>query len=181
MVDGAARPRAVTRSGVAAVTEDPRRLRWAVNGARTFRIPAEAADVALVEIDRAMQAAHFRADAPGAEAGVQRLYRRGSVVGDVLIGGSGLSALTTRLGPLSARGVAVTWIGPVDANSICVIVSLVAGSHVGGDFVDGVDGAVRTLLSCGVPVEDEGWSRSVDVDETLPANPRRAAELGLTR
>ncbi|QDE36383.1 hypothetical protein FIV50_17295 [Microbacterium foliorum] len=163
------------------MTEDPRRLRWAVNGARTFRIPAEAADVALVEIDRAMQAAHFRADAPGAEAGVQRLYRRGSVVGDVLIGGSGLSALTTRLGPLSARGVAVTWIGPVDANSICVIVSLVAGSHVGGDFVDGVDDAVHALVSRGIPVEDEGWSRSVDVDQTLPANPRRAAELGLTR
>lgn len=181
MVDGDARPRAVTRPGVAAVTEDPRRLRWAVNGARTFRIPAGAADVALVEIDRAMQAAHFRADAPRAEAGVQRIYRRGSVVGDVLIGGSGLSALTTRLGPLSARGVAVTWIGPVDAHSIRVIVSLVAGSHVGGDFVDGVDDAVRALASRGVPIEDEGWSRSVDVDETLPANPRRAAELGLTR
>lgn len=181
MVDGAERPRAVARPGVATVTEDPGRLRWAVNGARTFRIPADAADVALVEIDRAMHAAHFRADAPGAEAGVQRVYRRGSVVGDVLIGGSGLSAVTTRLGPLSARGVAVTWIGPVDAHSIRVIVSLVAGSHVGGDFVDGVDEAVSALASRGVPIEDEGWSRSVDVDETLPANPRRAAELGLTR
>jgi hypothetical protein len=112
---------------------------------------------------------------------VQRIHRRGSVVGDVLIGGSGLSTLTTRLGPLSARGVAVTWIGPVDAHSIRVIVSLVAGSHVGGDFVDGVDEAVRALVSRGIPVEDDGWSRSVDVDETLPANPRRAAELGLTR
>ncbi|MEX0159523.1 MULTISPECIES: hypothetical protein [unclassified Microbacterium] len=163
------------------MTEDPRRLRWAVNGARTFHIPADAADVALVEIDRAMQAAHFRADVPGAEAGVQRIHRRGSVVGDVLIGGGGLSTLTTRLGPLSARGVAVTWIGPVDAHSIRVIVSLVAGSHVGGDFVDGVDEAVRALVSRGIPVEDDGWSRSVDVDETLPANPGRAAELGLTR
>lgn len=112
---------------------------------------------------------------------VPRRECSGSVVGDVLIGGSGLSALTTRLGPLSARGVAVTWIGPVDAHSIRVIVSLVAGSHVGGDFVDGVDDAVRVLASRGVPIEDEGWSRSVDVDETLPANPRRAAELGLTR
>lgn len=166
---------------VAAVTEDPRRLRWAVNGARTFRLPADAADIALGEVDRAMQAAHFRAEAPGAEVGVQRIYRRGSVVGDVLIGGSGLSSLTTRLGPLSVRGVAVTWIGAVDAQSIRVIVSLVAGSHVGGDFVDGVDEAVRTLVSRGIPLRDEGWSRSVDVDQTLPANPRRAAELGLTR
>ncbi|CAN7276887.1 hypothetical protein LJR044_003650 [Microbacterium foliorum] len=64
-----------------------------------------------------------------------------------------------------------------------MIVSLVAGSHVGGDFVDGVDEAVRALVSRGIPVEDDGWSRSVDVDvdETLPANSRRAAELGLTR
>lgn len=163
------------------MTEDPRRLRWAVNGARTLRIPAGAVDAALVEIDRAMEAAHFRADAPGAEAGVQRIYRRGSVVGDVLIGGSGLSTITTRLGPLSARGVVVTWVGAVDAHSNRVIVSLVAGSHVGGDFVDGVDDAVRALVSRGVPVEDEGWSRSVDVDQTLPANPRRADELGITR
>jgi hypothetical protein len=162
------------------VTEDVRRLRWAVNGARTFRIPSDAVDVALVEIDRAMQAAHFRADAADANAGVRRLHRRGSIMGDVLIGGSGLSALTTRLGPLSARGVALTWIGAVDAQTARVIVSLVAGSHVGGDFVDGVDDAVRALVSRGVPVEDEGWSRSVDIDPALPANPRRAAELGLT-
>ena len=163
------------------MTEDPRRLRRAVNGARTFRIPADAADVALLEVDRAMQAAHFRADAPGAEAEVRRIYRRGSIVGDVLIGGSGLSTITTRLGPLSARGVAVTWIGAVGANSSRVIVSLIAGSHVGGDFVDGVDDAMHALVARGVLVEDEGWSRSIDVDRALPANPRRAAELGLTR
>lgn len=162
------------------MTEDARRLRWAVNGARTFRIPSDAVDVTLFEIDRAMQAAHFRTDAADANTGVQRLHRRGSVVGDVLIGGSGLSAITTRIGPLSARGVAVTWIGAVDPQTARVIVSLVAGSHVGGDFVDGVDEAIRALVSRGVPVEDEGWSRSVDIDPTLPANPRRAAELGLT-
>lgn len=163
------------------MTADPRHLRWAANGARTFRIPSDAADLALFQLDRAMQAAHFRVDVPGAGAGVQGTYRRGSVFGDVLIGGSGLSIVTTRLGPLSARGVAVTWIGAVDTRSSRVIVSLVAGSHVGGEFVDGVDDAVRALVSRGVPVEDEGWSRSVDVDQTLPANPRRAAELGLTR
>ncbi|WP_146115340.1 hypothetical protein [Microbacterium sp. MYb62] len=162
------------------MTEDPRRLRWAVNGARTFRVPADAVEIALVEIDRAMQAAHFRTDTPDATTGVQRIHRRGSVVGDVLIGGSGLSAITTRVGPLSARGVAVTWVGAGDPQTTRVIVSLIAGSHVGGDFVDGVDDAVRALLARGVPVQDEGWSRSVDIDPALPANPRRAAELGLT-
>lgn len=163
------------------MTKDARRLRWAVNGARTFRVAADAVTIVLQEIDDAMSTARFRARTPAPEAGVSRVYRRGSVVGDVLIGGSGLSAFTTRIGPLSARGVAVVWIGADDAHTARVIVSLVAGSHIGADFVDGVDEALSALRSRGVPVEDEGWSRSVDVDPTLPAHPHRAAERGLRR
>jgi hypothetical protein len=160
------------------VTEDPKRLRWAVNGARTFTIPTDAVGAVLGEIDRTMRSAHFRADATAAASGAERVYRRGSVVGDVLIGGSGLSAITSRLGPLSAKGVAVVSVGGQGAHTQ-VIVSLVAGSHVGADFVDAVEDAVSALATRGVPIDDQGWSRAVDVDPSLPANPRRAGDLGL--
>lgn len=159
------------------MTEDPKRLRWAVNGARTVTVPTDAVDAVLGEVDRAMQAAHFRRDS--AASGVERVYRRGSAVGDVLIGGSGLSVITSRIGPLSAKGVTIVCVDRSDARAR-VIVSLVAGSHVGADFVDAVEDAVRALTARGVPVDDRGWTRAVDVDPALPANPRRAAELGLT-
>jgi hypothetical protein len=158
---------------------DVRRLRRAVNGARTFTVPVDAVATALAEIHRAMHAAHFRAATPPTAAGAARTYRRGSVVGDVLIGGSGLSTLTTRLGPLSAKGVVVVWVGEHLPGTARVIVSLVDGSHVGGDFVDAVDDAVSDLIARGVAVSDDVWSRAVDVDPAIPANPRRAAELGL--
>lgn len=160
------------------MTEDPKRLRWAVNGARTFTVPTDAVVAVLGEFDRTMKAAHFRADATLAASGAERVYRRGSVVGDVLIGGSGLSAITSRLGPLSAKGVAVVSLGDRGAHTQ-VIVSLVAGSHVGADFVDAVVDAVSALVARGVPIDDQGWSRAVDIDPSLPANPRRAGELGL--
>ncbi len=158
---------------------DERRLRWAVNGARTLVIPTDAVAAALAEFDRAMQAAHFRADAARAAEDAHRIYRRGSVVGDVLIGGSGLSTITSRLGPLSAKGVVVVSVEERPDASARLIISLVAGSHVGGDFVDAVEDAVRVLSSRGVLLEDAGWTRAVDVDPTSPANPRRAAELGI--
>lgn len=160
------------------MTEDPKRLRWAVNGARTFTVPTDAVGAVIGEFDRTMKAAHFRTDATAPPSGAERVYRRGSVVGDVLIGGSGLSAITSRLGPLSAKGVAVVSLGDRDARTQ-VIVSLVAGSHVGADFVDAVEDAVSTLAARGVPLDDQGWSRAVDIDPSLPANPRRAGELGL--
>jgi len=159
------------------MTEDPRRLRWAVNGARTLLVPADAVDAALSELDRTMRSAHFRLD-PSA-TGAPRVYRRGSAMGDVLIGGSGLSVITSRLGPLSAKGVTVVHVDARDAWAR-IIVSLVAGSHVGGEFVDAVGDAVRALVARGVPLDDQGWSRAVDVDRGLPAHPHRAAELGLT-
>nr|WP_201470592.1 hypothetical protein [Microbacterium hydrocarbonoxydans] len=159
------------------MTEDPKRLRWAVNGARTFTVPTDAVGAVLGELDRTMQAAHFRRD-PSA-SGAERVYRRGSTVGDVLIGGSGLSVITSRIGPLSAKGVAIVSVDHSDA-AARVIVSLVAGSHVGADFVDAVEDAVGAFTARGVPLDDQGWTRAVDVDPALPANPRRATELGLT-
>ncbi|KQQ67129.1 hypothetical protein ASF63_07860 [Microbacterium sp. Leaf320] len=156
-----------------------RRLRWAVNGARTFDVPMDATRTVLAEIDRAVRAAHFRPDAPPHGSGAQAVYRRGSALGDVLIGGSGLSALTTRLGPVSVHGAIVVWLGERGPDSARVIISLVAGSHVGGDFVDAVEDVLRLIHSRGVPVDDAGWSRAADIERTSPANPRRAAELGL--
>ena len=165
--------------GAFPVTRSPRHLRWAVNGARTFDVPTDATRTVLAEIDRAVRAAHFRPDAPLHGSGAQAVYRRGSALGDVLIGGSGLSAITTRLGPLSVHGVVVVSLGERDPDSARVIISLVAGSHVGGDFVDAVEDALRLIHSRGVPVDDTGWSRAVDIERTSPANPRRATELGL--
>lgn len=158
------------------MTENSKRLRWAVNGARTFSVPADAVGASLREIDLAMRAASFRPD-PRAE-GAEGVYRRGSIIGDVLIGGSGLSAVTSRLGPLSTKGVAVVSVDRRESRAR-VIVALVAGSHVGAEFVDGVENAVRALAAQVVPLDDEGWSRAVDVDRALAANPRRAAELGI--
>ena len=109
---------------------DAQRARWAVNGARTITVPADAVAAVLGEIDRTMRSAHFRAGTFSPASGAERVYRRGSVVGDVLIGGSGLSAITSRLGPLSAKGVAVVTVGARGTQAE-VIVSLVAGSHVG--------------------------------------------------
>jgi len=157
---------------------DSRRLRWAVNGARTFIVPTDAVAASLAEIDRTVRAAHFRPRVAAPTAHAARVYRRGSVIGDILIGGSGLSAITSRIGPLSAKGIAVVSVVEHGAHAR-MIVSLVAGTHVGADFVDAVEDAVHTLVARGVPVEDEGWSRAVDVDPSLPAHPHRAAELGL--
>gem|GEM_PF-4958982 len=60
---------------------DVRRLRRAVNGARTFTVPVDAVATALAEIDRAMQSARFRAATPATASGATRTYRRGSALG----------------------------------------------------------------------------------------------------
>lgn len=156
------------------------RLRRSINGARAIRVPTDAVGVALCELDRTFQAAHFRAGDTLGVAGVQRVLRRGSLIGDILIGGSGLSTVTTRIGPLSARGVVVVWIGAETAEHSRLIVSLVAGDHVGGDVVEAVEAAVDALRYRGVPIRDDGWTRAADIDPASPANPHRAAHLGLT-
>ncbi|MGJ0389974.1 hypothetical protein [Microbacterium sp. CGR1] len=161
------------------MTRSPQGLRWAVNGAHAFDVSTPATHTVLAEIDRVMRTSQFRADAPRDDPGALRVYRRGSALGDVLIGGSGLSAITTRIGPLSVHGVVVVWVGEHGPDSARVIVSLVAGSHIGGDFIDAVEEALRLIRSRGVAMDDAGWSRAADVDRTSPANPRRAAELGL--
>jgi len=158
---------------------DIARLRRSVNGARTFSVPTEVMPRILAEVDRAMHDARFRSRPIDAASGALRVYRRGSLIGDVLIGGSGLSMVTRRIGPLSALGVVVVWAGERTPDTSCVIVSLVSGSHVGADFVAAVEAAVHVLSTAGIPLADEGWSRAVDVDPMLPANPRRAAALGL--
>lgn len=161
------------------MSEDPKRLRWAVNGARQLRIPADAVEILLAEVDRAMLAGHFRPAKHDETTGALRVYQRGSYLGDVLIGGSGLAAITNRIGPLSSRGVAVVWVGPDEQQSVRVIISLVAGTDVGADFVDAVERALAAVVARGVPVTDAGWNRAVDVDRSLPAHPHRARELGL--
>lgn len=156
-----------------------RSARVSVRGARAFVVPTDAVAVALGELDRTLPAAHFRARPTDGADGVRRFYRRGSMVGDMLIGGTGLSMFASRIGPLSALGVVVVWVGAQGDGTARVIVSLVRGSEVGADYVDAVEDAVRALATRGIPLVDEGWSRAVDVDPALPANPARAAELGL--
>ncbi|MFJ4254214.1 hypothetical protein [Microbacterium sp. NPDC090003] len=150
-----------------------------LRGARTFDIPTDAVVTTLGELDRTFADAHFRARAVDPASGALRLYRRGSIVGDVLIGGTGLSLVTRRIGPLSALGVVVVWAGDQGRGISRVIVSLVAGSEVGADVVDAVQDAVQSLVARGITLTEGGWSRAVDVDPALPVNPRRAAELGL--
>lgn len=154
-------------------------IRWAVNGARTITIPSSATGVLASEIDHALTGAHFRIRPHSGVDGVLRAYERGSAIGDVLIGGSGLAAITRRVGPLSVRGAIVLWAGASTGGHSRAIISLVAGSHIGGDFVDAVDRALDAITRQGLPVQDDGWSRAVDVPAELPANPGRARELGL--
>ena len=161
------------------MTDDAARFRRATRGARTLLVPPGAVGTVTAELGRALTAAQFTPTTAATAAGVVGLYRRGSAVGDVLLGGSGLSLLTSRIGPLSALGVVVVWAGAVDPARSRVIVSMVAGSHVGDDFVTAVDDAVAALRRQGIIAQDDGWSRAVDVPADLAANPKRAAELGL--
>lgn len=153
--------------------------RGSLRGARTFDVPTDAVTTVLGELDRAFDDAHFRSRAVDPASGALRLYRRGSVVGDVLIGGTGLSLITSRIGPLSTLGVVVVWVGAQSSGISRVIVSLVAGSELGAEVVDAVQNVVQSLGARGIPLADHGWSRAVDVDPSLPVHPRRAAELGL--
>jgi hypothetical protein len=161
------------------MVDDRHIRRGTLRGARTFTVPTDAVPMVLRALDRAIPAAHFRARSVDTSTGAVRYYRRGSLAADVLFGGTGLSLVTRRIGPLSALGVVVVWAGEQDAGTTRVIVSLVRGHEVGAEFVSATDEAVGALQHLGLLLGDGGWSRAVDVDPGLPVHPSRAAELGL--
>ncbi|HRN30230.1 MAG TPA: hypothetical protein PK781_09555 [Terrimesophilobacter sp.] len=124
---------------------------------------------------------HFRlAPARTLPAGVQRVYQRGSRLGDVLIGGSGLDTFTKRVGPLSVRGVVVVAAEPTGAGTARVTIALVGGFDLDTLVMRAVDESITGAGARGIhPVADEGWSAANTLPESSPAHPQTAHALGL--
>lgn len=151
-----------------------------VPGARVVVVPGDAVEQIAARLDRALGARRFRVmPTPGVE-GLVRFYRRGSVAGDVLIGGSGLHAFTRTLGPLlSVRGGVVLHAESMPDRRIRLTASLVFGDDSIPDVTKALDAIVREVAARGTPIDDEGWIRAVDVPSSSPANPKTATALGL--
>lgn len=147
--------------------------------ARILTVPADALDVVLSELDRAFQAAKFSVRVP--TSAVDRVYARGSVIGDVLLGGSGASALTTRLGPLAMRADVILATADVQGHRTRFTISLVTGTwdDVGRDVHAATEDALRGAGARGVPITDAGHLRAVDLPPSDPGNPDTASRLGL--
>ncbi len=77
------------------------------------------------------------------------------------------------------RGGVVVWSTSVPETHIRMILSLVFGPESSRDFTVAVDNALAAAARRGVSIEDEGWTRAVDVPEDSSAHPATAAELGL--
>lgn len=134
------------------------------------------------EVVAELEARHFRRDTTPLSADGTVVLRRGTHVGDVLLGGSGLELVTSRLGPLSLRGVVVVTAGtaaPDAPGAAQVIVSLVAGDGLAPEVAAAVDDAVDVLSARGVPVGGAGWTRAIDLPAASLAHPAAAAAAGI--
>ncbi|WP_295824513.1 hypothetical protein [uncultured Microbacterium sp.] len=151
----------------------------------TVHVPHDVEDAALHAFDEALQRAHLRAAParearanPGATGETLRVYSRGSFLADTFFNGTGLSLLTTRVGPLSMQAVVVLTTRTVNDLSR-VIVSMVVGGEVAPEIAREMDAAIDGLVARGVVVEGPGWARAVDVPRESLGHPRTAREHGI--
>ena len=150
-----------------------------------MHVPQGVRDAALLAFDQALRRAHLRAAPeraaranPGATGETLSVYQRGSVIADTLFSGTGLSLLTTRVGPLSMKAVVV--LTTRTADDVCrVIVSMVVGGEVAPEIAREVDAAIDALVAHGIVVEGPGWARAVDVPRDSLGHPRTAREHGI--
>ncbi len=124
-----------------------------------MHVPQGVQDAALLAFEQALQRAHLRAAPeraahanPGATGETLTVYERGSFLAETLFNGTGLSLLTTRVGPLSMQAVVVLTTRTVNDLSR-VIVSMVVGGEVAPEIAREVDAAIDDLVARGVVVE----------------------------
>lgn len=167
----------------AAGSRTPPRWRETLVGSHKIRaacrvvVAPDVAPQAIAEITDALRAEGFAlAEAP---EGVVVL-RRGSVVGDTLLNGTGLSLITKRLGPLSVQAIVVVQAAP-SAQDAEVTASMVVGDELAPVIADAVDAVIDRLLARGIRVEGPGWTRSVDLPRENIGHPETAREHGLRR
>jgi hypothetical protein len=151
----------------------------------TVHVPQGVQDAVLLAFEQALQRAHLRAAPeraahanPGATGETLSVYERGSFIADTLFNGTGLSLLTTRVGPLSMQAVVVLTTRAVNDLSR-VIVSMVVGGEVAPEIAREVDAAIDDLVARGIVVEGPGWARAVDVPRESLGHPKTAREHGI--
>jgi hypothetical protein len=137
--------------------------------------PADAAVLVTGILDGLARAGFAAQDAP---AGVTVL-RRGSRVADTLLTGSGLAALTKRLGPLSLHAIVVVERVSAGAGRERVTAAMVAGDALAPEIAATVDAAIDRAVADGADVEGPGWMRAVDLPADSLGNPRTAADAGI--
>lgn len=147
--------------------------------ARTFTVPVDALTTLTSVLDTAFSHGHFRHDSVVPADGVLRAYGRGSALSDAVLGGTGLSAFTTRIGPLSLRGRVLLCVEKPIGGSVRVVISQVTGDAISADIVTIVNDALQTLAARGVPIADDGWCRSLDLPSASPGHPHTARGRGL--
>jgi hypothetical protein len=121
-----------------------------------------------------LRGAHFREDEAPA-AGVHVL-RRGSLVADTLLTGTGLAALASRLGPLSLRATVVVESLAQQDGAVRVVLAMVAGDALAPEIAAAVDPVIARY---GDIVTGPGWMRAVDVPTESRAHPRTAQQSGV--
>lgn len=142
-----------------------------------FTVPLAASDESVRRIADALRHEGFER-APGPNDVI--VLRRGSAVGDTLLNATGLSLMTSRLGPLSLQAVFVVDVTTVDEHTE-IVVSLVVGDELAPTVADTVDAVIDELIASGIPVSGPGWTRSVDLPRESLGHPDTARERRLRR
>ncbi|WP_147301818.1 hypothetical protein [Microbacterium sp. AG157] len=151
----------------------------------TVHVSQDVQDAARRAFEQALQRAHLhpaperaaRAN-PSATGEALSVYERGGAVADALFTGTGLSLLTTRVGPLSMKAVVVLTTRTAD-DQCRVIVSMVVGDEVAPEIAREMDAAIDDLVARGIVVEGPGWARAVDVPRESLGHPQTAREHGI--
>ncbi|QEW00723.1 hypothetical protein F6J84_11850 [Microbacterium caowuchunii] len=144
------------------------------------RVPAASAADYVAAVAAGLTDTGFQpGPVPAGTAAQVRLLRRGSLIGDTLLTGTGLAALRSRIGPLSLRASVVIEQRPEEDGSVRIITAMIAGDALAAEVAAAVDAATAGLSRTGVPVEGPGWMRAVDVPEDSLANPRTAQSRGM--
>lgn len=166
-----------------AAPRNPPRWRDSLFGAHKIRAACRfvvAPDIALraiADVADALRAEGFAlAEAPESVV----VLRRGSVIGDTILNGTGLTLITKRIGPLSVKAIVVVHAAPSGEDAE-VTASMLAGDELAPVITDAVDAVIDRLIARGIPVDGPGWTRSVDLPRQNIGHPKTAREHGLPR
>ena len=165
--------------------EDGPAGRWKIARACVVYVEREAQDATVEAVSAALTRAHLRpapertnAADPTATGESLWVWERGGIVSETLLNGTGLSVITTRIGPFSLKAVIVVT-ARVEGERCRVIVSMVVGSQLADEISREVDAAIDDLVGNGIRVEGPGWMRVADLPRDTLAHPRTAREHGI--